>query len=264
MQETDMTFWEHLDVLRSVLIKTALAVVACGLLAFFFKDTMFDIVLAPKDSSFVTYRLFQRIGSQLQLPAMDLFSIKLINTGLAEQFLIHMKTAVGAGFLLASPYIIYQLFLFVSPALYEQERKYSFRIVASGYLMFLLGVMVGYFLIFPLTLRFLGTYQVSAEVENMISLQSYIGTFMMMNLLMGIVFELPVLCWFLGRLGLLNSRMMRHFRKHAIVAILIVAAIITPTSDVFTLLLVSFPIWLLYEISIHVVKKPADRSVRPR
>lgn len=130
--------------------------------------------------------------------------------------------------------------------------------------MFLLGVMVGYFLIFPLTLRFLGTYQVSAEVENMISLQSYIGTFMMMNLLMGIVFELPVLCWFLGRLGLLNSRMMRHFRKHAIVAILIVAAIITPTSDVFTLLLVSFPIWLLYEISIHVVKSPADRSVRPR
>lgn len=120
--------------------------------------------------------------------------------------------------------------------------------------MFIIGVLLGYFLIFPLTLRFLGTYQVSSEVENMISIQSYIGTFMMMNLLMGIVFELPVLCWLLGRLGLLDSTIMRRFRKHAIVAILIIAAIITPTSDIFTLMLVALPIWLLYEISIYVVK----------
>lgn len=120
--------------------------------------------------------------------------------------------------------------------------------------MFIIGVLLGYFLIFPLTLRFLGTYQVSSEVENMISIQSYIGTFMMMNLLMGIVFELPVLCWLLGRLGLLDSAIMRRFRKHAIVAILIIAAIITPTSDIFTLMLVALPIWLLYEISIYVVK----------
>ncbi len=120
--------------------------------------------------------------------------------------------------------------------------------------MFFIGVLLGYFLIFPLTLRFLGTYQVSSEVENMISIQSYIGTFMMMNLLMGIVFELPVLCWLLGRLGWLDSTIMRRFRKHAIVAILIIAAIITPTSDIFTLMLVALPIWLLYEISIYVVK----------
>ena len=120
--------------------------------------------------------------------------------------------------------------------------------------MFFIGVLLGYFLIFPLTLRFLGTYQVSSEVENMISIQSYIGTFMMMNLLMGIVFELPVLCWLLGRLGWLDSTIMRRFRKHAIVAILIIAAIITPTSDIFTLMLVALPIWLLYEISIYDVK----------
>lgn len=120
--------------------------------------------------------------------------------------------------------------------------------------MFIIGVLLGYFLIFPLTLRFLGTYQVSSEVENMISIQSYIGTFMMVNLLMGIVFELPVLCWLLGRLGLLDSTIMRRFRKHAIVAILIISAIITPTSDIFTLMLVALPIWLLYEISIYVVK----------
>lgn len=126
--------------------------------------------------------------------------------------------------------------------------------------MFIIGVLLGYFLIFPLTLRFLGTYQVSSEVENMISIQSYIGTFMMMNLLMGIVFELPVLCWLLGRLGLLDSTIMRRFRKHAIVAILIIAAIITPTSDIFTLMLVALPIWLLYEISIYVVKDKSYHS----
>ena len=126
--------------------------------------------------------------------------------------------------------------------------------------MFIIGVLLGYFLIFPLTLRFLGTYQVSSEVENMISIQSYIGTFMMMNLLMGIVFELPVLCWLLGRLGLLDSAIMRRFRKHAIVAILIIAAIITPTSDIFTLMLVALPIWLLYEISIYVVKDKSYHS----
>lgn len=126
--------------------------------------------------------------------------------------------------------------------------------------MFIIGVLLGYFLIFPLTLRFLGTYQVSSEVENMISIQSYIGTFMMVNLLMGIVFELPVLCWLLGRLGLLDSTIMRRFRKHAIVAILIISAIITPTSDIFTLMLVALPIWLLYEISIYVVKDKSYHS----
>ena len=169
-----------------------------------------------------------------------------------------MKTSVCAGFLLASPYVIYQLFRFVSPALHDEERKYSFRIITSGYVMFVIGVLLGYFLIFPLTLRFLGTYQVSSEVENLISIQSYIGTFMMMNFLMGIVFELPVLCWLLGCLGLLDSKLMRRFRKHAIVSILIVAAIITPTSDIFTLMLVALPIWLLYEISIYVVNNKTN------
>ena len=240
MQKTDMSLWEHLDVLRNSLIKIALAVVICGLVAFFFKDTMFDVIFAAKDTTFVTYRWFNEICRLMHLQTMDQFSIKLINTGLAEQFIIHMKTSVCAGFLLASPYVVYQLFRFISPALYDRERKYSLGIITGGYVMFFIGVLLGYFLIFPLTLRFLGTYQVSSEVENMISIQSYIGTFMMMNLL--------------GRLGWLDSTIMRRFRKHAIVAILIIAAIITPTSDIFTLMLVALPIWLLYEISIYVVK----------
>lgn len=255
MQNTDMTFWEHLDVLRASLIKIAAVTIVCGIIAFFFKEEIFSVVLAPKETTFITYRWFNQILGFMQLPLTESFTIKLINTGLAEQFIIHMRISIYVGILMASPYILYQLFRFVSPALYDNERKYSFRVIGSGYVMFLCGVLLSYFLIFPLTIRFLGTYQVSHEVENLISLQSYISTFMMMNIFMGIIFELPVLCWLLGKLGILSSALMKRFRKHAIVVILIIAAIITPTSDVFTLTLVSFPIWMLYEVSILLVKR---------
>ena len=188
------------------------------------------------------------------------FFVRLINTGLAEQFVIHMKAALCVGVLCASPYILYQLFRFVSPALYADERKYVVRVVGGGYAMFLLGVSISYFLIFPLTFRFLGTYQVSGEVENMISLQSYISTLMTMSLAMGRVFEIPILSWLFAKLGFLSAGFMRRYRKHAVVVILVVAAIITPTSDVFTLSLVALPMWLLYEVSIWVVSRTATGS----
>lgn len=183
------------------------------------------------------------------------FIVKLINTGLAEQFMIHVKTVVCPGFICASPYVIYQLFRFVSPALYAGECRYALRVAGSGYVMFMLGVLVSYYLIFPLTFRFLGTYQVSSDVENMISLQSYISTLMMMSLAMGIVFEIPILSWLFAKLGFISAEFMRRYRKHAVVIILLLAAIITPTSDVFTLLLVAVPMWLLYELSIWIVKR---------
>lgn len=249
----NMTFWEHLDILRASVIKIVLMVVICAVAAFFFKDELFSVVLAPKDSDFIIYRLFDSLNTVYSSGKADDFSVQLINTGLAEQFLIHMKVAMYAGLLVASPYVIYVLFSFISPALYENERKYSSRIIVSGYIMFVLGVLISYFLIFPLTFRFLGTYQVSSDVANMITLQSYIDTLTMMTLLMGILFELPVLCWLLGKLGILSAAFMSRFRRHAIVVILIIAAIITPTSDIFTLLLVAMPVWILYEISIFVV-----------
>lgn len=255
MKEKDMTFWEHLDVLRGSLIRIALITVTCGLVAFFFKEKMFDVILAPKDTGFVTYRLLNEACNLLGLSFVDDFSVRLINTGLAEQFIIHMKVSICVGFLLASPYTLYQVFRFVSPALYANERKYSVKIMGWGYVMFACGVLLSYFVIFPLTFRFLGTYQISADVDNMIAIQSYMDTFMMMNVVMGIVFELPVLCWLLARLRLLNPDSMRRFRKHVVVGILVVSAIITPTSDVFTLSLVAFPIWLLYEVSILIVKR---------
>lgn len=251
------SFWEHLDMLRTAIVKIAAVTVVFGVVAFCFKNSLFSVILAPKNTGFVTYRLFGQLAAWTG-EAAENFQIPLINTGLAQQFIIHIKMAVSAGILVASPYILYQLFRFISPALYVNERRYAVQVAGSGYVMFILGVLLSYFLIFPLTFRFLGTYQVSGEVENMITLDSYISTLMTMSLAMGIVFEIPILCWLFAKLGFLSAGFMRCYRKHAILVILVVAAIITPTSDVFTLMLVSLPMWLLYEISIIIVKRSAS------
>ena len=238
------TFWEHLDVLRASLIRMAIAVVIFGIVAFCMKDALFSIVLAPCSSDFITYRL---LGAEA-------FHIHLMNTGLTEQFMIHMRTAIYAGLLVASPYILYELFRFVSPGLYQNERHYAVWIVGAAYLMFIIGTLINYFVVFPLTVRFLGTYQVSPDVANMLTLQSYIDTLLGMSLVMGVVFELPVVCARMGRMGLLTDHFMAEYRRHAVVAILVVAAIITPTTDVFTLFIVALPIYLLYEVSIQIVR----------
>ena len=239
-----MTFWDHLDELRGVIVRMLLVIMLVATVAFVMKDELFAVVLAPRTSDFITYRL---IG-------VEPFEIHLMNTGLTEQFMVHLKTAVYAGVLVASPYIIYLLFGFVAPALYDNERRFATLLCASGYLMFMLGTALNYLLIFPLTLKFLGTYQVSEDVANMLTLQSYMDTLLTMNLVMGIVFELPVVSWILGRMGLIDAKLMQAMRRHAVVAILIVAAIITPTTDAFTLFVVALPIWLLYELSIVIVR----------
>ena len=240
-----LTFWEHLDELRSCIIRSLVVVVVAAAAAFLLKDWLFAVVLAPRSSDFVSYRL---------LGIDEGFALHLMNTGLTEQFMTHMRVALYAGLLLASPYVLYQLFRVVSPGLYQNERRAATKMVGSAYLMFILGTAVDYFLIFPLTVRFLGTYQVSPDVDNMLTLQSYVDTLIGMSFVMGVVFELPVVCAILGKMGLINSRLMTEYRRLAIVAILIVSAIITPTTDVFTLLVVALPIWLLYEVSIWIVK----------
>ena len=252
--EARMTFWEHLDVLRASLLRIVAVTVVFAVAAFVCKEQLFSVVLAPGSSDFVTYRLFDRVGAWLGTPPMEHFTVELINTELAAQFVLHMKTALFAGLLLSSPYTVFLLFRFVTPALYENERKYSVGIASSAYVMFILGVLLNYFLIFPLTVRFLGMYQVSATVGNYITLQSYMDTLLTMSLTMGIVFEVPVLCWLLACAGLLEAAFMRRYRKYAVVVILVAAAIITPTSDAFTMILVALPIWLLYELSILIVR----------
>lgn len=238
------SFWDHLDELRSRIIRVLLIVVVSTVVAFLLKEPLFNVVLAPRSSEFVSYRLL----------GVSAFSIHLINTGLTEQFMVHMRTSLYIGVLLASPYIIYEMFRFVSPGLYDNERRYALWIVGSAYVMFILGTLLNYFLVFPLTVRFLGTYQVSADVTNMLTLQSYIDTLISMSFLMGVLFELPVVCWLLGRMGIINAQMMGAYRRHAIVAILVLAAIVTPTTDVFTLFVVALPIWILYELSVLIVK----------
>ena len=239
-----LTFWDHLDELRSSLLRMLCAVVLFGITAFCLKDELFAIVLAPRSSDFITYRL---LGAEA-------FDIHLMNTGLTEQFMVHMRTAIYAGLLVASPYILYELFRFVSPGLYQNERRYAVWIVGAAYVMFVVGTLINYFVVFPFTVRFLGTYQVSPDVANMLTLQSYIDTLLGMNLVMGVVFELPVVCALMGKMGLINGHLMAQYRRHALVAILIVSAIITPTTDAFTLFVVALPIYLLYELSILIVK----------
>lgn len=264
MEDTQQSFWDHLDELRRVIFRILGVALAFAVVAFIFRDELFAVVLAPKENCFITYRLLSRLASVFSGSAAESFDVPLINTGLAMQFVIHMKIAFAAGVVCASPYIIYQLFRFVSPALYADERRYAVRVVGGGYLMFIIGMAVSYFLIFPLTFRFLGTYQVSSDVANLISLESYVEVLVMMSVAMGIVFEMPVVAWLFARLGFLNDTFMRRYRRHAIVVILIVAAVITPTSDIFTLLAVSLPMWLLYEGSIHLVARTHPVSREPK
>ncbi len=243
MNEELTTFWDHLDVLRGCLWRIIVAAIIGSIASFCMKDELFSLVLAPTHNDFIVYRL---IGAE------D-FSLHLINTGLTEQMMIHLKVALCGGVLIASPYIIYVLFGFISPALYDNERRYSLRLVLAAYTMFLLGIAVNYLLLFPLTVRFLGNYQVSCDIDNMLTISSYIDTLLMMSLSFGIIFEIPVMSWLLAKFGLLRAEWMKKFRRHAFVTILIIAAIITPTTDVFTLFIVTLPIWLLYEVSILIV-----------
>ena len=249
MSDTPQTFWGHLDELRWVLLRSLAVVVIVAVALFCLKEWLFAIVLAPHSGDFITYRLM----------GAEPFSIDLINTALTEQFMTHMRVAFYGALLFALPYVLYELFRFVSPGLYASERRVAVWVVVSSYVMFALGTAINYFIVFPFTLRFLGTYQVSADVTPMLTLQSYIDTLISMSFVMGVVFELPVLCAILGRAGMLTSRVMRHYRRHAVIAILVVAAIITPTTDVFTLMIVSLPIWLLYEASILLVPQKKDK-----
>lgn len=226
-----MTFWEHLDELRRRIWYVLLAAVAAAVACFCFKDQLFAVVMYPKPEG-----------------------MQLINVELTQQFITHMRVALWAGLLVVSPYILYQLFAFVAPGLYRTERRVAVRAVGAGYLLFLAGVALNYFVIFPFTVRFLGGYQVSADVANTITLSSYIAVLGVLSLVMGVVFELPVLCWLLARIGVLHADFMRKYRRHAIVLIVILGAVITPTGDPFTLMLVSVPIYLLWELSVIIVK----------
>ena len=249
-----LTFGGHLEVLRQMMFRILGVAGLIAVVVFCLKDTTWRILLAPSEWDFCMYRWLERIMQMLGIDFhFEEYHVNLIATDLSSQFMTHITTAVYLGLLGASPYILYELFRFISPALYENERKYSVQVAVIIYVLFLLGVLMSYFVLFPISFRFLGTYSVSAKVVSNITLDSYISTFVSLTLVMGVVFQLPVVAFFLGKLGVVSSWMLSKYRKHALIVIMLVAAIITPP-DLMTLILVTIPLYLLYEVSIRVVK----------
>ena len=255
-----LTFGGHLEVLRRMLFRTIAVVMVLAVAIFCFKDKTFELLLAPSQWDFVTYRYIEKflhhLGSNFTFSE---YHINLIATELSSQFMTHISTALYLGLLGASPYILVELFRFMMPALYENEKKYSVQVAITMYFLFIVGVLMSYFVLFPISFRFLGTYSVSGMVESNITLKSYISTFTTLTLVMGLVFQLPVIAFFLGKLEVVSSEMLRLYRKYAFLIIMVMAAVITPP-DLMTLVLVTIPLYLLYEVSILVLKR-MERSV---
>lgn len=256
--DSSLTFWEHLDALRWVLLRVVAVMLVLTIALFTFRDFMFnDIILPPLHSDFVFYRWLCALGGVLHLPAIcpENFNIQLINIELAGQFMMHLSVTFMCAFVLLAPYLLYEIWRFVAPALYPSERTNTGWIFLASSFLFYLGATVSYFLIFPLTIRFLGTYTVSDLIPNQISIQSYVSTLYILVFAIGLMFEMPVLAYFLSRIGVLRRKTLRRFRSYALLVILILAAIITPTTDPFTLCAVALPLYLLYEVSIWVCRK---------
>lgn len=251
-----MTFGGHLEVLRRMMFRVLGVGCTAAVIVFCFKDFTWRVLLAPSEWNFVTYSFIERMAHALGMTDFRLneFHVKLIATDLSSQFMTHLTTSLYLGLLAAAPYILYELFRFVSPALVENERKYSVKAVVSIYILFMAGVLVSYYLLFPVSFRFLGTYSVSDKVESTITLDSYVSTFTTLTLLMGVVFQLPIISFVLGKMGIINATVLAKYRKHAFIVILTVAAMITPGQDILSLVLVTLPLYLLYEVSIWVVR----------
>lgn len=254
-QNDKMTFGGHLEELRQMLFRILILVCGIAIVVFCSKNITWKILLAPSECDFCTYRWIESVAAKIGLANFHFsyFSVDLITTDLSSQFMLHITTAMYLGLLGSSPFIIYELFRFISPALYESEKKYSVQVAVIIYLLFIAGVLMTYFVLFPISFRFLGTYNVADKVHSTITLDSYIDTFATLTLVMGIVFQLPVLSYILGNMGFINANMLSKYRKHSFIIIMFIAAIITPP-DLMTLVLVSIPLYLLYELSIHVVR----------
>jgi len=253
----EMSFWEHLDALRSVLIKICVLLVVLTVALFIAMPSIFDsVILAPCDGSFVLYRMLDKIAVNVpgcaELNANG-YHVDLINIQLSSQFFVHMSTSFWMALVFGFPCVIYLLWTFVEPALYANEKRGARRAFLLGNLMFFIGVAVGYFIVFPVTLRFFADYHVSALVPNQISLDSYIDTFLSLVFMMGVVFEFPLVAWVLGRMGVLTREFFHEYRRHAIVVLLVFAAFITP-ADPFSMIVVFVPIYGLYELSAFIVK----------
>ncbi len=253
--EAEMSFFEHLEVLRWHLVRSAIAVVVFTIFAFAFYDFIFDdIVMGPRHADFWTYRMMCRLGEWLNIDGFCVTEVPgtIINTQMAGQFIMQINSALLIAVMLGFPYLLYEIWLFIKPALNDVERRSASGFVLYATLLFLLGVCFGYFVVTPLSVTFLSNYSISDSISNTITIQSYLSFVATLSLGCGIVFELPIIVYILSRIGLLTPQFMRSTRRYAVVIILLLAAIITPTPDVITMLTVSFPMFLLYEVSILI------------
>lgn len=257
--QTEMTFWDHLEVLRWMILRCLIALGVFLLLGFAFVPYLFDhVVMAPCHDDFFLYRLIA--GMAVDTPFVPdflhkPFQVEVINIKLSSQLFMHVTLSFWLAFLCAFPYLVYEIWKFICPALYASEKKGVRIAFLFGTVMFFLGCFVGYAVVFPMTLRFLYTYQLSPDISNRLSLDSYMSNFLMLIFMMGIVFELPLVSMLLSRTGILRRSFFTKYRRHAIVALLIVSAVITPSTDPFTLMVVFIPVYILWEVSAFLVRR---------
>lgn len=255
--EGEMSFLEHLEELRWHIIRSIIAILVFMIIAFAFKNLIFDkIILAPKNPGFITNRLLCQLGALVNIDALCINTkpLNLISIKMAGQITTHITVAIVSGLIIAFPYILWEFWQFFKPALHNNEKQYTRGAVLATSLLFFTGVLFGYFALAPLSIHFLNTYQVSPDVVNQINIRSYIGTLTSICLATGLVFELPIITFFLTKIGVITPTFMKKYRKHAIVVIFIIAAIITPP-DVFSQMLVCIPLLALYEVSIWIAKR---------
>ena len=250
-----LTFSGHLEVFRRMLFRILGVIALFAIFIFIIKDLVWTMLLAPSECDFVTYRCVERAIQWLGFDFhFENYVVEMIATDLSSQFMTHITSSIYLGCLIASPYILYELFRFTLPALYENERKYSVYVALIIYSLFILGVLISYFIVFPISFRFLGTYSVAEKVNTMITLSSYIATFTSLTLVMGVVFQLPIAIYILSKMGIVDFHILIKYRKHALFIITAISAIITPP-DIMTCILVTLPLYTLYECSILIARK---------
>ena len=251
----EMSFLDHLEELRWHLIRSVLAVVIIGSVAFLMKDFIFDtVILEPKKMDFPTYKLFCDIATYFGFDSAfcaDKLPFTIQSRLMSGQFSAHIWTSIWAGFIIGFPYVLYEMWKFISPGLYEKERRNSRGFIFIASFLFFLGVLFGYYVVSPLSINFLGTYQVSSEVTNEFDLASYISTVRASVIACGVLFELPIIIFFLTKIGLVTPEIMRKYRKIALVVVLILSAVITPP-DVASQIIVAIPVLILYQVSIYI------------
>ncbi len=264
--DKEMSFLQHLEELRWHIIRSVLAIVFFMIIAFIFKNILFNkIILGPKSPEFITNRLLCQLGEYLKTATLCINTkpLNLINIKMTGQFTTHVTVAMVAGLILAFPIITWEFWQFFKPALKPGEAKYAKGAVTAASGLFFVGVLFGYFMLAPLSIHFLSSYEVDPSVVNQINIRSYIGLLTSICLATGLVFELPIIAFFLTKIGILTPTFMRKYRRHSIVVIFIVAAIITPP-DIFSQTLVAIPLLLLYEVSIFISGRVIKQKERDR